>query len=144
MKIRKGKLSDLELLLSTLNGAPELNANAEGQDYTLKWVKSAISDRKRNIVLIAEESKEIAGFLFGELWEDKGYSFLNDLYVFEKYRKQGVASKLNEEYEKICKKKGIHAAISLVLTSNVKMQEFQAKRSYMKGKEFYFYSKKLK
>jgi len=145
MKIRKGKLKDLEELYKILNETPELyGGNYEGEVYRKKEVKSILTNRKTDLVLIAEEDKKIVGFLIAEMSKKKESSYLADIYVKPYYRKKGVASKLLEEYENICKKMNIEEIIGLTLKTNEKMHSFMEKNKYKRGKELIQFEKRIK
>jgi len=144
MIIRKGKISDLKKLMKFLNETPELSEGIEKETYTKRWVSSCLTDKKMSIVLIAEDKGEIVGFWIAEMWKEREYSFTSDIFVIPEYRTQGVATKLKEEYEKICKKEGIKKILVLALTSNEKMHKFMEKNNYERGSQFYLYDKRLK
>lgn len=144
MIIRKGKLSDLKELHTLLNQTPQLQGGTGEEIYSKIWIKSALTDKERELFLIAEEKKEIIGFLSAELWRNKRYSFLIDLFVKPRWREKGIAATLMKTYEKQCRKMKITRIIGLVLTSNKRMQKFIEKKSYRKGGTFYFYEKRLK
>lgn len=144
MKIRKGKISDLKELLKFLNETPELQSSKGEKTYTRAWVKDSLTDKDRNLVLIAEENNKIIGFLIAELWKKKKSSFFADIFVKPEYRKQGIATKLKDKYEKICKKLGLKTIVGLVLVTNKKMYKLMEKRGYKRGNKFYFYEKRLK
>ena len=144
MKIRKGKLSDLQEVYKTLNKTLELQGGTGGETYSKEWVKTALTDKERELFLIAEEKNKIIGLLSAELWKNKKYSFFLDIFVEPEYRKKGVASALLKEYEEICKDIGIKKFIALVLITNKRMQNFIEKRNYKRGDKFYFYEKNRK
>lgn len=143
IKIREGRISDLNELMKILNEAPELEGGIGEETYTEDWIKDTLKNKDRNIVLIAEINGKLAGLLIAEIWKDKRNSFLVDLFVVSEYRKQGVAAKIIREYEKICKKLGINVIVMLVLTTNNNMQKFIEEKGYKQGNKFYFYEKKL-
>jgi len=144
MKIRKGKMSDAKELLRILKETKELNGTEKEKAYTLKFVKGAITKPDRDLVLIAEENSKMAGFLMAELWKNKGYSFLVEIFVKPEFRKVGIASKLFEEYEKYCRKNNMTFINAMVLVSNKKMQKWCKKHKITKGDKVYFYEKELK
>lgn len=144
MRFRKGKLADLKELLLLLNKTPQLQTSKEGQTYTKEYVWGTLNDKKRNLVLIAEDKKKIIGFLTAEIWKDKKYSYFCDLFVKEGYRKKGIASKLIEQYETYCKKLGIKNFLGQVLTTNKNMQKFIEKRKYKRGNTFYWYERRIR
>jgi len=143
LKLRIGRFSDSEELLGMLNSSSELQASEEGNTYTKEWIDDALKDKKKNIVLIAEENRKIIGFLVSEIWLRKRYSFLNDIYIAPEYRQKGIATKLMDEYENRCEKLNIRAIIGLVLTTNEKMHKFKEKLGYKRGSAFYLYEKRL-
>jgi len=144
MKIRKGKISDLKRLMKFLNETPELSAGMAGETYSEEWVRSCLTDKKMNLVLIAEYNREIIGFLMAEMWRGKKYSFTSDIFVKPEYRRQRIATKLKEEHERICKNQGIKKILGLVLATNKKMHKFMEKDHYKRGSAFYLYEKRLK
>ena len=144
MKIRKGKLADLQEVYKILNKTPELHRGAGGEQYSKAWVKTALTDKERELFLIADEKNNVIGLLSAELWKNKKYSFFIDIFVKPEWRKKGVASILLKEYEKICKRMGIKMFMALVLITNKRMQNFIEKREYKKGNKVYFYEKRLK
>ena len=123
--------------------APELQTSWEGNTYSKEWVKTAITNKEQDLVLVAEEKAEITGFILAEMWKKKKYSFLSDLFVRAEYRKKGVAVKLMKEYEKICRKERLRSVMLLTTVSNTRMQGFIEKIGYKKGNKFYIYEKKL-
>jgi ribosomal protein S18 acetylase RimI-like enzyme len=144
MKIRLGKLKDLEELMNLLNNTPELQGVGEKDSYTSSYVAGTIKSKSRNLVLIAEDKGMIVGFLLAELWKNKKFSFLCDIFVKSEYRKKGVASMLQGEYEKICKKLKIEDMDALVLLENKNMQNWCTKHNFEQGNKFFYYSKKIK
>jgi ribosomal protein S18 acetylase RimI-like enzyme len=144
MKIRKGKLGDLEEIYKILNNTKELHGmKDEKEEYPKQSIRETLID-KRESVLIAEENKKIVGLLIAEIWKKKKFSYLVDIFVKPEYRKKGVASILTKEHEKRCKKEGMIDLIALVLVDNKKMQSFMKKHNYKQGNKFYYYTKELK
>lgn len=141
MIIRKEKLSDSKELLRLLNVAPELQTSWEGNTYSKEWVKTAITNKEQDLVLIAEEKAKIAGFILAEMWKKKKYSFLSDLFVRAEYRKKGVAITLMKEYEKICRKERLRRVMLLTTVSNTRMQGFIEKRGIKKEINFIYMKK---
>jgi len=141
--LRDGKIEDAAPLLKMLNSADELQVNEKGGAYTKDWISDALLDKKRNLTIIVEDCGKIAGFLIAEIWKNKRYSFLNDIYINPNHRKGGIATRLMNEYEKRLKKLKINSIIELVLTTNETMHKFSEKSGFKKGNTFYIYEKKL-
>jgi len=145
MKIRRGKLNDAKEILRILKETPELSGNKDEEIvYTPQFVNGALTHPDRDLVLIAEEDGKIIGFLIAELWEHKEYSYLIDVYIKQEFRRQGIASKLFEEYEKYCKNNKMNVIVGLVLVDNKVMQKWCDKHEIKQGNKFYLYEKKLK
>jgi ribosomal protein S18 acetylase RimI-like enzyme len=144
MKIRKGKLNDLEEIYKILNETPELSGSRQkGESYTKKEIKIALKD-KNHLALIADDNNKLAGFLIAEILKKKEMSYLVDIYVKPGYRKMGIASKFINEYEKTCREFKIREILTLVLKSNEKMKLFMEKNKYLEGKECIQFDKRLK
>jgi ribosomal protein S18 acetylase RimI-like enzyme len=142
MKIRKGRVSDEKALYNLLRDTPELHAAEEDNLYTTAWVKNFLAS-KNLLVLVAEEKKQVVGFIMAELWEKQGYSFLSNIAIVPEFRRQGVGSKLYDAYEAYCKKLKLKCINYLVLATNEKMQNWSEKHGFKKGKMLYYYEKKL-
>jgi ribosomal protein S18 acetylase RimI-like enzyme len=144
MRIRRGKSGDFKELFRIMNNVPELRHISKGENYNKSWVEDMIKNKARYDCFVAEDKGKIVGFLTAELWKYDKYSFILDVYVKPEHRKNGVASALMKEHEKICKKAGIKTLLVSVLTNNAKMQKFLAKRKFEKGTKVYYYEKDLK
>lgn len=144
MKIRRAKLSDGKELYKILNKTPELRSGTGRETYSLSWIKGAIKDKKTNLTLIAEENKEIIGFLMAEINKNKKYSYWIDLFVKKQFRNKGIAKKLIKKYYSVCDKLKLERIHCLILLKNKKMQKIMKKMKYKQGEKFYFYEKKLK
>jgi ribosomal protein S18 acetylase RimI-like enzyme len=140
--IRKGKLTDAKELLRLMNSSPELQSSPDGNTYTPRWIKSSLTN-PINLVLIAEIDDEIDGFLMAELWKDRGNSYLADIYIKPEFRKQGLSTMLQKEFEKICKENNISHIFLLTLTTNKRMQKHIEKKHYKKGNKMFIYEKNL-
>jgi ribosomal protein S18 acetylase RimI-like enzyme len=142
MKIRKGRMSDAKEIYKRVCETPELHASDEENVYTLDWVKSFLTS-KNLLVLIAEENKQIIGFIMAELWEKQGYSFLANMSIRPEYQRKGIGSRLYDEYENHCRKLKLKTINYLVLSTNEKMQNWSEKHGFKKGKMLSYYEKKL-
>ena len=141
--IRRGKIGDLNVLMKFLNDTPELGGGLKEETYSQDYVKACLTDKDRDIVLILEDKGVIVGFLIAELWKNKKYSFLIDLFVKPDYRKMGIARKLIKEHERVCKKLGLKRISGLVLVNNFRMHKFMKKTNFKRGNALYFYEKNI-
>lgn len=140
MKIRNGNIRDMKDLHHTLNNTFELRGYSGGEAYSKSWIREIISDKKRNIILVAEEGEKIAGFLIAHILAGKDI-FLNDLYVYPTYRRKGIASHLMHALNKISNKLRSNFSMGLVEVKNNKMQNLFKKHNYTKGHTFYYFYK---
>jgi ribosomal protein S18 acetylase RimI-like enzyme len=145
MKIRTAKLSDSKEILNLLVTTPELQGFGELDSfYSEDFVIDCIEDKKRNLVLLAEENKKIVGLLIAEIWLKKKYSFFVSLVVLQGYRDNGIGTMLYTKYEEYCKQNELKTIIGLVRKSNELMQQFCEKKGFEMGNELYYYEKTLK
>lgn len=83
------------------------------QNRIARYLKDCFNGSDKSYMLLAEEGGELAGFLKVDIIKIESFFiqtralFLDDVYVKEKYRKQGIANNLILEAEKIAKKKKI-------------------------------------
>ncbi len=133
-------MEDKKYLYDTLNNTLELRGYDQGEAYSKRWIHEVINDQKRNIVLVAEESKKIQGFLIAHILAGKDI-FLNDIYVYPQYRKKGIASSLMNNLHKISNQLKSKFSMGLVLVKNNKMQNLLRKNKYKKGHTFYYFYK---
>lgn len=143
MKIRKAKIADSEKLLKILRETPELQPIPGEDNYDLKGIKKTVKNKYSNIVILAEEKKELIGFLIAEFDKRKNTGFVINLYVAPAFRKKGVASILLGYFETFCRKNKINEIGLLTLHDNKNMQEFLQKNNYRKGGLFFYYLRKL-
>jgi ribosomal protein S18 acetylase RimI-like enzyme len=143
MKIRHAKREDFKEIFKILNGASELRHVRAGNNYNKEWVRDMLTN-KSYLSLIAEERGKIVGFLIAEFWKDEKYSFMLDMFVMPEHRRNGIATMLEREYEKLCRKAKMKMILTSVIVSNKKMQKFMGKRGYEKGTEVYYFEKTLR
>lgn len=110
--------------------------------YSSTDIKKAIKSNDA-ICLVAIVNNELAGFAIRTFHTFFNEGYLNELYVKEKYRKNGIARLLFDKSMKILENKGAQWAWSLVQVENKTMQKFLEKNGFKKGKKFFFYHKGL-
>lgn len=117
MNIRKIKTDDIkqiQLLQKKLNNFRKNIFSKENKAFhKRKNPEDLLSEKelKKNIIFVVTNDKnKIIGFVIGSLDERKNHKlnklgYIEELFVKEEYRKQGLAQKLLEELEKEFKKK---------------------------------------
>lgn len=118
MNIRKVKIEDYEevvKLYKELWDAEKIFDLNMKQEYKVsdkqkKIIQKRIKSRK-SIFLVAEENKKVVGLIDGYIIEDSNYiekvGYLDNLCVSKNNRKQGISTKLIEEFIKIMKRKNV-------------------------------------
>lgn len=142
VEIRKAEEKDCEQILKMIFDTPELLGmeNSEDTIHTREFVLSYISDKKNRIALVAEEKEKVIGFLFSDL---STYSYLADLVILPEFKGRGIATKLMQEHESICKNLGIKILIGLVQSENRYMQKFLENKNFKKGKSLIQFQKSI-
>ncbi|MBW3003173.1 GNAT family N-acetyltransferase [Candidatus Woesearchaeota archaeon] len=139
--IRKARLKDLDAIWKLLNSAEELRGTKDFV-YSKKWVREIITN-PIEVCFVYVESGEIAGVICGEIWKNKGYSYLADVIVSQKHRRKGIATQLFKHYENFCKKNNVQSIFALAKVSNKKIHEWNKKMGFRKGEKFYYFDKNL-
>lgn len=136
MIIRKATLKDVPVLkdmldkerdemLSLHKGAlRKLQTVWERKASAYKLKKSLKSSRV--VFLIAEVDGKVAGFIAGELQKPPGREegFILDIFVYDKYRRQGIGDELMAELSKWFKKNKCKWLSLIAYTKNTKAKKF--------------------
>ncbi len=125
MKIRLGSRGDVqevagflkEMWLIHANNEPEYVSRKKIGAYPtrriIKYLEDCFNGSKKSYLLVAEEEGEIAGVLKADVRKVESFFvetkvlYLDDAYVKDKYRGKGLAKALQEEVEKIAKRRKI-------------------------------------
>ncbi|MFW6283007.1 MAG: N-acetyltransferase family protein [Minisyncoccales bacterium] len=150
MKIRDAKKEDIEKIWEiekesriyhtkiTKEKFQRLNKSKTDKKAESEFKKELEKDiSKKNIVfLVAEISGEVIGWVSSTLgtwnWSDKPPEaiWINDIGVLKKYQKQGTATKLLKETEKLARKKGAKYAYLGVWAENKPAYNLYRKNNY--------------
>jgi ribosomal protein S18 acetylase RimI-like enzyme len=96
-----------------------------------EWVKSG-----EDVLLVAEDNDEIVGYFLSHLHEITGTAYIENLYVREEYRRQGIGEQLlHEGINRIVEDGGRYIS-ALTKTNNEAMQELLQKTDFNKGDTF--------
>lgn len=142
--IREAGLEDLHELAAIF----DLYRIFYGQETDVEGAAAFLFERmehRESVILIAEDVKQgrIAGFtqlypVFSSISMKRSY-ILNDLYILEQYRKQGIARLLLEaakRYAKLARAKGL--SLSTAVT-NVRAQQLYEQSGYVRDEQFIHY-----
>ncbi|MET3546252.1 GNAT superfamily N-acetyltransferase [Paenibacillus favisporus] len=142
--IREAGLEDLHELAAIF----DLYRIFYGQETDVEGAAAFLFERmehRESVILIAEDVEQgrIAGFtqlypVFSSISMKRSY-ILNDLYVREQYRKQGIARLLLEaakRYAKLARAKGL--SLSTAVT-NVRAQQLYEQSGYVRDEQFIHY-----
>jgi len=143
MKIRKSKKKDLNKI------AEIFRIEYRKKPYNEKWTEKAVLKKineyfNNYIVFIAEQDKDVIGFLIGstEIWDDGIHGFVEEIVVSSEFQKKGYGKKLITYFEDFLKKKG---AKRLDLFSHIKSKAFRFyKKQGFKKTDMVLMTKKLR
>lgn len=97
-----------------------------------------------SVIFVAEDAQILIGFT--QLYPSfssvsmKRVWILNDLFVAEAYRRQGVAKSLMDAAEKFAAESGAVRLILATQVTNIAAQKLYESRQYVKDEEFYHYA----
>jgi GNAT superfamily N-acetyltransferase len=104
-KIRPFRKGDAREVYAMLKGTDELHVG--GLTYSEKSVQSWYVTRARDLILIAEVKKEIAGFIASKLNDpEAGAAYIDCLIVKPKFREKGIGRQLLEQSISLLKARG--------------------------------------
>jgi ribosomal protein S18 acetylase RimI-like enzyme len=144
MEIRKGTKNDkkeLQTLQKELGSFRKNIFSAENKSFHKKIkTETFITDKEinKNIILVATNDKnKIVGLIIGSINERKNHKlnklgYIEELFVKEKYRKQGLAQRLWEEMEKELKNKKCNHITTHTDFENTLSQNFYTKMGMQK------------
>jgi ribosomal protein S18 acetylase RimI-like enzyme len=142
MKIRKAKKEDFKEIAKIM--MKESSKKPYTEKYTLKTALKEINRLSKNELYVAENEKEIMGFIASSITPDnKKKAYIDELWLRPAYQGKGVGKTLVKFIEDKLKKKGVNI-IRLVAKKNAKAFGFYKKIKYKEYKEMVFMEKKLK
>ena len=119
------KIEDVELVYALGIGEKRFRVGAESAGFWTKeqlrnWVKS-----KDDVLLVAEENRQIVGYVLSQYHAPTRKATFENLYVFPKYRNLGIAKMLTLELIHQLKEK--KAYVLLKSTSKLHLAESEVK-----------------
>lgn len=138
MKIRKAELRDCKEVYEMCR-IPAL-VNPSGEPPKFWWIESFVKEKQ--IFFVAEEKKEIVGFVLGERTCGRiGYLWM--LAVKPNFQGKGIGNKLFLNAEKECKNRKLRAILLYIYEKSPKALHLSKKFKYEKGKKYYEFIKFL-
>ncbi len=139
-KIRIADNSDAEELF-------RLNEEFNSKDVTeLSLLKKSLERNGQEIVFIAHNDSEAVGFccvqIFKSMCYSQNYAEITELYVNEKYRRQGAAAEMFRYIEKYFADENIGGYQLFTGGDNISAQAFYEKQGYVRSDEI-MYRKRL-
>ena len=125
--IRKANISDakrLNELLTKLIRDEKKYDNNINENYVVKSYYEYVIPKKQNIILVAESSNTIVGYLYGYIINDGDTSINNvakidALFIEEDYRHLGIATSLINEFKNIIKEDNVKYIEVNVCNNNI-------------------------
>ncbi len=138
MKIREAQKKDVNELYALGKKIRELSFSKKLHFHEKLELAEFIKNSKENIFLVAEDKKELIGFLFAKILSHHagGWCMLDNLAVEQKHRKKGVGTKLLRELYKRIKKKKIHYIQILEEEHHKKTRAFWKSKGYKETTHF--------
>jgi ribosomal protein S18 acetylase RimI-like enzyme len=136
MTIRLAQVSDAPGLLK-LNDL----FNGEGCS-SLIAIEESLNSNKQEIVCVASDKDRLVGFCCGQIFKSMCYNVnygeITELFVWESYRRRGVASKLMTFIEAEFQRQGINHFQLFTGESNESAQLFYRAYGYIESPEMMF------
>lgn len=101
------------------------------KDRLRRWVQSG-----EDVLLVAETEKKIVGYFLSHLHETTGTAYIENVYVEENYRQQGIGEQLVREGVKRIVANGGRYISALTKPDNEAMQELLKKVDFNQGDTF--------
>ena len=115
--------------------------NGEGT-HTEEGIRTSLENNGQEIVLIAMDGEDAAGFICGQIFKSMCYSAyygeITELFVEENYRRKGVGRKLMAAMEEEFAQEGVKAFQLFTGGKNVNAQRFYETCGYTRTEEVMF------
>jgi GNAT superfamily N-acetyltransferase len=136
IQIRKAVSTDVDVLWRMGANVKEFEVNSETVNFWPKnFLAKAISENDC-IVLVAEESENSAGihgFTIVNLNRSLGKAIIENMYVHEDMRNQGIATQLITFLVELLKQENIGYLITLIDEPDIAAEKFYTKNTFAKG-----------
>jgi len=102
------------------------------------WIKS-----KSDVLLVAKEKEKIVGFILIAVHNPTQKATIENIWVHENYRKNGIANKLVAQGLNQLKEKNVKYICALAKVDNLVSIKFFEKNNFSKGYDFTWLHKKI-
>ncbi|AEF53135.1 GCN5-related N-acetyltransferase [Marinomonas posidonica IVIA-Po-181] len=144
INIRQAELEDLAAVVSMFEQYRHFYQCENNTVLATDFIKARM-EQQESIIFIAEtgkQNKEIAGFVqLYPLFTSTGMKklwLLNDLFVDESYRKQGIAEKLIEAAKSLAQQTSARGLMLETSAKNLPAQALYEKVGFIKSPSFYY------
>ncbi len=145
MKIREAQKKDIHDIYLLGKKVHELDFSKKFPFHEKSELKEFIKFRKENIFLVADEKREIVGFIFAKILSHHagGWCMLDNIAVGREHRKKGVGTKLLIELYKQLKKRNVRYIQVLEEEHHKKTKKFWRSKGFKETKHFIWAEKTL-
>lgn len=133
MEIRNAEKNDVPIIY-------EMGSETEEFDVTdneeIFWDKDSLDswfDNQKDICLVAEENDQIVGFILSHIHIPTGKVEIENIFVEEAYRGQGVASELFQNLLNDYESGDAEFGVEITMEDNTKIHEFNRKMGFRRG-----------
>ena len=143
MKIRNAAKNDISRIVKMLNSEKYLTTGEPSGVWEKADIQEFLSS-KRYRAWVCEVDKQIAGVAIIEFHKLPKYAYLYVLAVNPRFRRQGIGTKMMNFVENFAKKQKIKFIWAFTEKENTIMKKFFLKKGYKEGKEYLYFSKRIK
>lgn len=143
MLIRNAKISDSREILKLGNSVKEFQVS---EKTVIFWPKDSllrIIKNKNDIVLVAEEGKNIAGFIIVNYNPNLGKAIIENIFVKEEFRGKNIGEVLLESAIKQLSKLKCKYVCTFIKSKDAKIIGWYGKRGFNRGIDCVWLEKRL-
>ncbi|SDD34898.1 Ribosomal protein S18 acetylase RimI [Terribacillus halophilus] len=146
MNIRKATLQDVKQATDLFNQYRQFYKQANDLSGAEAYIAERL-EKGDSVIFLAKDGDDCIGFMqlyptFSSIGMKRAW-ILNDLYVVESARKQGVGERLLTAAEAFAKETGAGSIALSTAPDNEKAQRLYERKGYERDKQFYHYELRL-
>lgn len=147
MNIRTATINDIDVIAVLFDAYRVFYQQPSDIESAKSFLRQRIEKHESVIFLANSDTGETLGFTqlyptFSSVSMTRRW-ILNDLFVAEKARKQGVANQLMQTAEDFAKANGVSGLTLSTAKDNLQAQALYEQRDWQRGEQFYHYSKSV-